>query len=195
MMARGPNGAIQSGYQSRKNSGSIGRLRRIARGLFFYCSRNACASPRVAVMMQCALMNKELQSIVDTFQSVDVETRLSLLLDYSNKLPALPGKYAELRDAGINRVHECMTPVFVFAEECDSNVSLFIDVAQEAPTIRGFAGILHEALQGATVDDIKSLPADLANQLCLSEVLRMNRAVGLAALIARVKAEVEKQTD
>ena len=39
-------------------------------------------------------------------------------------------------------------------------VSLFFSAPQEAPTTRGFAGILHEGLDQLTVDEILAVPED-----------------------------------
>ncbi|MDY7108901.1 MAG: SufE family protein [Planctomycetota bacterium] len=137
-------------------------------------------------------MNDRLQDIIDTFRSVDEELRLELLLDYSRRLPALPDRLRAQRDAGLNRVPECMTPVFLFVERdgADSDhVRLFIDVADEAPTVRGMLGIIVAAYDGARAGEIGDLPADLVNRLGLGGAIRMNRLVGLSAILQRIRNE------
>jgi len=131
----------------------------------------------------------DLQDIIDTFQSVDAQTRLALLLDYSNNLPALPERLAEARDEGLGRVHECMTPVFLFLENDDGAVRLYADVAQEAPTVKGFVSILVNAYDGASPTDIAECPDDLLQRLGLDGAIRMNRVVGLNAVLSRIKRE------
>lgn len=135
-------------------------------------------------------MPAALDDIIDTFQSVDRETRLELLLDFSKKLPPLPPEHKAARDAGLNRVHECMTPVFLFVERDNGRVHLHADVAEEAPTIKGFVSILVQGLEGATPAEVAATPNDLVDRLGLADLLRMNRAVGLAAVLARIKREV-----
>jgi len=137
-------------------------------------------------------MRNALQDIVDTFQAVDPETRLELLLDYSRKLPPLPERHRIARDSGENRVHECMTPVYLFVDRDDGVVHIHADVAEEAPTVRGFVSLLVKALEGASADEVEALPNDLVDRLKLSEVLRMNRTVGLAAVLGRIKREAAK---
>ena len=84
----------------------------------------------------------KLDEIIEMFQSVDAQMRLELLLDYSKRLPPLPEKYHAQRDAGLHRVPECQTPVFLRIEPENSSVQIHFDVAEEAPTVRGFLSIL-----------------------------------------------------
>jgi cysteine desulfuration protein SufE len=131
----------------------------------------------------------DLNDIIDTFQSVDAQTRLELLLDYANNLPALPQKYVAARDEGLGRVHECQTPVFLFVERDNGHVNIFADVADEAPTVKGFVSIVVDAFSGASADAIAACPADLLDRLGLASVIRMNRALGLHAVLGRIKRE------
>ncbi|MDH3592745.1 MAG: SufE family protein, partial [Planctomycetota bacterium] len=71
----------------------------------------------------------------------------------------------------------------------DGAVHPHIGVAEEAPTIRGIASILVNALDGCTTEDIASVPSDLVEKLGLHQVLRMNRTVGVAALVGRLKKQ------
>ena len=140
-------------------------------------------------------MNTQLRDIIDTFQSVDPQTRMELLLDYSKKLPPLPERLHAARDAGLGRVHECQTAVFLFIERESSDASrdglirIHVDVAEEAPTVRGFVSLLVRALEGASPQDVRDVPNDLVHQLGLNDLLRMNREVGLSAVLSRIKTE------
>jgi len=136
-------------------------------------------------------MNAKLAETLDTFQSIDPELRTEVLLDYSRKLPALPEQYAAQRDAGVNQVHECQTPVFLFVEvEAPGNIRLYVDVAEEAPTVKGYLAILVEALDGAPAQDFAELPDDLLAHFKLDHLLRMQRVIGLHAILQRIKREV-----
>jgi cysteine desulfuration protein SufE len=99
-------------------------------------------------------MSARFAEIADLFQSVDGTDRLELLLDYSDELPPLPDGYASLRDAGLNMVHECQSPVFLMAErQNDAHVRLLADVPHEAPTARGFVSVLMQSFDGAGETD------------------------------------------
>ena len=77
-----------------------------------------------------------LDSIIRRFQQADRETRLETLLDYAKKLPPLPARHEEARAAGLNRVHECQTPVFLWVESGESPddvVEIHADVPRESP--------------------------------------------------------------
>ena len=132
-------------------------------------------------------MPTPLADIIDVFQSVDVETRLDLLLDYSNQLPALPQQYHAARDEGMGRVEECMTPVFLWTEKDAGRLRIFADVAEEAPTVKGFVSILVSAFDDAPCAEVVDAPSDLLKQLGLDGKIRMNRVVGLSAILARIK--------
>jgi len=128
-----------------------------------------------------------LSDIIETFQSVDAETRLDLLLDYANKLPALPAQYQTEAAHDMARVHECMTPVFLWIEKDAGKLKIAAEVAEEAPTVKGFVSILVDAFDGRPCDEAASAPSDLLKLLGLDGQIRMNRAVGLTSILSRIK--------
>ncbi|HSB54723.1 MAG TPA: SufE family protein, partial [Gemmatimonadales bacterium] len=128
-----------------------------------------------------------LDKTIRRFAASDRQTRLELLLDYSQKLPPLPERLVPLRDQGINRVPECQSPVFLFLERENGGVVLHADAPREAPTVRGFVSLLARAVNGARPEEVASVPGDLLDQLGLSEALGMTRMQGLAAMIGRLK--------
>ena len=98
--------------------------------------------------MSTATLNPRLQEIVDDFNAMAGKDRLQLLLEFSQELPALPGRYAEDHDL-LERVPECQSPLFLAVEvEPDATVHLFFEAPPEAPTTRGFASILQAGLDG-----------------------------------------------
>jgi cysteine desulfuration protein SufE len=134
-------------------------------------------------------MTDRLREIIDAFAGADDELRLELLLDFSRRLPPLPARLHARRDAGLNRVHECMTPVFMWIESENGAVHMHVEVAEEAPTVQGFLAILIDALDGARAESWAGIPMDLLARLGLSRLLRMNRAVGLNAILGRVRRQ------
>jgi cysteine desulfuration protein SufE len=131
-----------------------------------------------------------LDTIVRRFQQADRDTRLETLLDYSRKLPPLPERYADARAAGLNRVHECQTPVFLWVdagERASDPVEIHADVPRESPTVRGFVALLIHGLQGMTRAEVAALPVDLLDQLRLGETIGMNRTQGLSAIVGRIR--------
>ncbi|MEO8199557.1 MAG: SufE family protein, partial [Gemmatimonadota bacterium] len=114
-----------------------------------------------------------LETIVKRFQSTDRNTRLEMLLDLSDRLPALPERFTEARDQGVNRVTECQTPVFLFAELVDGAFQLYADVPRESPTVRGFVSLLIKGLNGTTPAQVADIPGDLLDRLELTETLGM----------------------
>ena len=127
-----------------------------------------------------------LQEIIETFHDAAPDERLDMLLEYALNMPDLPEELLSARDT-MEQVHECQTPVFLLAQLHDGKVHYYIDVPREAPTVRGFAGILYEGLNGATPEAIAASPNDLYQQLGLHKVLSPLRIRGLTALLGRMK--------
>lgn len=136
-------------------------------------------------------MRAELQEIVDEFAETPKSLRLAVLLDFANNLPPVPDHID--RDA-LEQVHECQTPFFVAAELEDGRVSLHFDAPPEAPTTRGYAGVLAAGLSGATVDEVLDTPADFFAGMGLSELISPLRLRGMGAILARVKRQVVEKS-
>lgn len=125
---------------------------------------------------------------------MDEEIRVQLLLDYAKRLPPLPPEFEARREAGENRVPECMSPVHMWMSlgeaasgGDDGSFRLHIHVGEEAPTIKGFLSILVAAYDGADPRDVGSMPANLVERLGLTGVIRMNRMIGLDAIMGRIR--------
>jgi cysteine desulfuration protein SufE len=135
-----------------------------------------------------------LDTVIPRFQAVDRNTRLETLLDYAQKLPPLPEKYAQQLGSDLARVHECQTPVYLWTEIADGKVYIHADVPRESPTVRGFISLLARSLNGASPEVVAQVPDDLLDQLRLSEALGMTRTQGLTAILQRVKRSVARAT-
>ena len=134
-----------------------------------------------------------LERIVEEFQSVDDQTRLELLLDYSRQLPPLPEAYHPLRDAGLHMVHECQSPVFLMVEVTGGLVRMRVDVPEEAPTARSFTAILAQSFDKEPSQVVLDAPEDLLHRLGLTHLLGMQRTRGLNAIYWRTRHEVARR--
>ena len=136
-----------------------------------------------------AALNPRLQEIADDFHDVPDKDRLQLLLEFSQDLPPLPERYAEHRDR-MEPVPECQTPLFLAVEvEPDEMVHLYFDAPPEAPTTRGFAAILHAALDGLSAGEVLATPAEFTGKLGLNDLVSPLRLRGMAAMLARIKRQ------
>jgi len=106
----------------------------------------------------------------------------------------LPDHLAAHRDR-MEQVHECQTPFFLATEvDGDGAVHLYFDCPPEAPTVRGFAGILREGLEGERREAILAVPADFYAGMGLQEVVSALRLRGMGAILARLKRQVRATT-
>lgn len=127
-----------------------------------------------------------LREIIEDFRMVEPRERLEYLLEFAMELPDLPESLLERRDE-MEQVHECQTAVFVFAEMQGEGVHFFIDVPREAPTVRGYAAIVAEGLNGSTPEMILQTPDDIYALLGLHEAISPQRLRGLHALMRYLK--------
>ena len=143
--------------------------------------------------MTTAALHPRLQEIVDEFNAVPDKDRLQLLLEFSQELPPLPERYAEHRDL-LEPVPECQSPLFLAVEvQNDATVRLFFDAPPEAPTTRGFAGILHAGLDELTADEVLATPGEFSSQLGLQDLVSPLRLRGMAAMLGRIKRQVRER--
>lgn len=134
-----------------------------------------------------------LQEIVELFASAPREMRVQALLDFSGRVPPLPPRFHDDRDL-LEQVHECQTPFFLASEVDESGaVHMWFDCPPEAPTVRGFAGILHAGLDGETARAVLGVPPDFYRGMGLSEVVSVLRLRGMGAILSRLKGQVEAQ--
>lgn len=143
--------------------------------------------------MTAATLNPRLQEIVDDFAAVGDKDRLQLLLEFSEELPGLPERYAEHQDL-LEPVPECQSPLFLAVELGeDDTVRLFFDAPREAPTTRGFAGILHAGLDGMLADEVLATPGEFTGQLGLQDLVSPLRLRGMAAMLGRIKRQIREK--
>lgn len=139
-------------------------------------------------------MLQSIENLIDDFNSIGVKDRLTLLLEYSDNLPELPPKYSDHPDL-LERVEECQSPIYLFVEvDGSSKVHLFFSAPAEAPTTRGFASILHEALEGKTTDEVLGVDEDFANRIGLAEAVSPLRMRGMRAMLHRIKRQVREKS-
>ena len=135
---------------------------------------------------------ESLERIVEDFQSLGEHDRLQLLLEFSQELPDLPPRYAGHRER-LEPVPECQSPVFLAVEvDGDRTVRLFFEAPREAPTTRGFAGILREGLDGLSAGELLAVPDDVPDRLGLSRAVSPLRLRGMAGMLSRIKRRVRE---
>jgi cysteine desulfuration protein SufE len=135
----------------------------------------------------------KLQRIVDLFAGAPKDLRLEALLEYSRKVPPLPADLDGHREA-MEQVVECQTPFFLATEvDEDRRVHVWFDCPPQAPTTRGFAGVLAEGLNGATVDEVLDVPDDFYTRMGLAEAISSLRLRGMGAILHRLKRQLREK--
>lgn len=135
---------------------------------------------------------KVLDEIITDFQDMHEAERLELLLEFSDNLPEPPQRYAG-HEKEMEQVVECQTPLFLaleYSDDPDPQVTLIISAPPEAPTTRGFAGVLVEGLSGQSASAILRVPDDMPNELGLTKALTPLRLRGMTALLGRIKRNI-----
>lgn len=139
----------------------------------------------------------QLAEIVEDFNAVTAQDRLQMLLEFSRNLPDLPPRLVEHPDL-LEPVPECQSPIFLLTEVegtgDDAPVHLYFSAPAEAPTTRGFAGILHEGLDGLSAGQVLAVPTDVYERLALGEAVSPLRLRGMAGMLARIKRQVREKS-
>ena len=136
-----------------------------------------------------------LAEIVDDFQALTEPDRLQLLLEFSRDLPELPDRLKDHPEL-LEQVVECQSPLFltIETEKNDAGaadaVRLYFKAPPEAPTTRGFAGVLHEGLDGLSAAEILAVPDDMPELLGLTRAITPLRMRGMTAMLGRIKRKV-----
>ena len=134
--------------------------------------------------------------IADDFHALGGKDRLQLLLEFSQGLPELPERYSEHPEL-LEPVPECQSPIFLATEVegqgREATAHLFFSAPPEAPTTRGFAAILAEALDGRTVGEVLDTPDTVTGELGLAEVVSPLRLNGMSGMLARIKRQISEK--
>lgn len=134
--------------------------------------------------------------IADDFHALGGKDRLQLLLEFSQGLPDLPERYSDHPEL-LEPVPECQSPIFLATEVegqgREATAHLFFSAPPEAPTTRGFAAILAEALDGRTVGEVLDTPDTVTGELGLAEVVSPLRLNGMSGMLARIKRQISEK--
>jgi cysteine desulfuration protein SufE len=137
-----------------------------------------------------------LREIIEEFSAAEGREKLELLLEFSESLPPLPERLRD-KTAEMEQVHECMTPVFVDAERAGEGLSFFFEIPASSPTVRGYAALLLEGVNGSTPSAVLAIPTDFYRPMGLEAVLTPQRMNGINAILAHMKRlalrEMEQQ--
>jgi cysteine desulfuration protein SufE len=129
----------------------------------------------------------QLQEIVDDFTTMTREEKLETLIGYAETMQPLPERFREARSK-MEAVPECMTPVFMTAEkDTNGGIVFYLDIPPQSPTVRGLASILTNGLNGSTLEEIISVPADFFLPMKLDEAVSQQRLNGFMGVLAHMK--------
>lgn len=126
-----------------------------------------------------------IQKILRRFATLTPDLTRQALVQYANKLPALPERFQ-----GLNRedyaVHECQTPVAIYPEQVDGKMYYYADVPQGAPTIRALLAMIFEAVNGQPPEVVTAIPEDFVRQV-MDKLGLGTREIGLNAMVDRLR--------
>ena len=136
-----------------------------------------------------------LAELIEDFGALAPAQRLEMLVEMGAEVPDVPEPYASDLTL-MEQVTECQSPVYVAAEvapQAPHPTVIHISAPPEAPTTRGFAGVLSEGLAGLTADEVLAVPTDLPARLGLDSLISPLRLGGMASLQGRIQRQVQDQ--
>lgn len=127
----------------------------------------------------------DIEEIVENFEALEPgEERYRFLIDLGKELPDMP----EGDKVETNRVHGCLSRVWLTAELTDDN-ALALRADSDAFIVRGLIAVLLALYAGRTPAEIHAIdPMDTFGRIGLDQHLSMGRRNGLHAMVQRVRA-------
>ena len=135
-----------------------------------------------------------LAALIEDFVALAPAQRLEMLVEMGDEVPDVPEPYASDLSR-MEQVTECQSPVYVATEVAavaPHAATIHISAPAEAPTTRGFAGVLSEGLSGLTAAQVLAVPADLPTRLGLATLISPLRLGGMASLQGRIQRQVRE---
>ena len=128
----------------------------------------------------------------DEFLELPESDRLELLLEFANELPPVSDEIASHPEM-CERVAECQSPVYIYIEVTDGVVTMHATAPPEAPTTRGFASILVQALTGLHAEEVLAVPTDYPQTLGLTRAVSPLRLGGMTGMLVRAQRQVAQK--
>ena len=130
-----------------------------------------------------------LNEIVEDFAILEGREKLEYLLEFAESMPDLPD-WLQGKQGEMDQVHECITPIFLFAEKKEDNTFTFhFDIPRESPTVRGYANILQQGLNGSTLEQVLEIPNEFYLGMGIQSVITGQRLNGISAILAHMKQQ------
>lgn len=136
----------------------------------------------------------KLNDLLAEFEGADPEEALEMLMEHGDELPPLSAGRGGTTLPANCRIQECQTPVYLWIDAGQGVVHMEAHVPEQSPTVRGFVALLARGLDGAQAAEVLGLPDDFLPILGLEQTLGMTRRRGFRGIVARIKAEVARQT-
>lgn len=135
--------------------------------------------------IEAARIPAGIEKILRRFATLTPDLTRQALVQYANRLPALPERFQGLEREDY-LVHECMTPVAIYPEVVDGRMYYHADVPQSAPTIRALLAMIFEAVNGEPPETVLAIPNDFVRQV-MDKLGLGTREVGLNAMVERLR--------
>lgn len=126
-----------------------------------------------------------IDKILRRFATLSPDLTRQALVQYANRLPALPERFQGL-DREQYAIHECQTPVAIYPEVVDGRMYYYAEVPQGAPTIRALLAMIFEAVNGQPPEMVVGIPADFVRQV-MDKLGLGTREIGLNAMVDRLR--------
>lgn len=137
-------------------------------------------------------MSQKLEGLTQSFKDCPKNKRLALLSSYAKRLPVLPEQF---KHHGFFQDETCKTPFYVAIEKPKADaegIHFFFDAPKDALLTWAFGGILHELLEGLSVEEVVNVPVDFYKSLDLDELLSDMRLQTLGVMLMKSKLEVRR---
>jgi cysteine desulfuration protein SufE len=75
----------------------------------------------------------------------------------------------------------------MYVHQEDGRLTYYFDVPEESPTVRGYAGIMHDGVRDVTPEEVLKIPSEFYLEMGLHHVITGQRLNGLSAILVHMK--------
>jgi sulfur transfer protein SufE len=139
---------------------------------------------------------QKLQDLIEMLASFPDDERINILIDYGEKLAAVPEDVAVKPYPVENKVSYCESDAYVWSRRMpDKSLKFYFAVENpQGLSAKALSAILDKTLSGESPQDIVNIDDSLLPMI-FGGGLSTRKQMGLAGIIMKVKREAEKYLD
>jgi cysteine desulfuration protein SufE len=140
------------------------------------------------------LLPDRLERMLTTLETLDRGDRIQMLIEMGGHFRPVPSRIAQRPYPVKHRVPGCESEAYVWSEPTSEGTLTYYFAVENPQGISAMAlaGILGDALSGAPLEEVATVPADVIYRI-FGQELSMGKSLGLMGMVNMVRAAARQQ--